>query len=221
MKGAKILCGIAVSLLGLTAVMTLLGGTGTSCAAFSPEEYDMTELIPYQWLYQVLVVTTTAASLGGFWATFAFIRGRKHAYRDTIAFLVVGLVLGGTQMATSLSLRGKAAPTNMRVYLTAFTLVVFLLLRLPGIWSKVNPAGTSDSNGSVAGLTLFLGVLLTLTTPVWAGPTHMQNGSNLVFVFQVPLLLGGSLMTLIGILLLLRPRLNPQTALVNIDADVL
>jgi hypothetical protein len=217
MKGAKIIRVLAIVLLGLTAVMTLLGGTGTSCAAFSPEKYEMVELIPYQWLYQVLVVTTTAASLVGIWATYAFIRGRRNAYRDIIVFLVIGLVLGGVQMAASLNLRGKAAPTNVRVYLTAFTLLVFLLLRLPGIWTKINQAGKSEGPGTTAGLALFLGGLLTLTTPVWAGPTHMLNGSNLVFVFQYPLLLGGGVMTLIGITLLLRPRSKPQTVLVNIE----
>ena len=211
----KIIRILAIVLLGLTAVMTLLGGTGTSCAAFSPEKYEMFELIPYQWLYQVLVITTTAASLVGFWATFAFLRGKKNAYRDIVAFLLAGLVLGGIQMAASLNLRGKAAPTNMRVYLTAFTLVVFLLLRLPGIWTKINQARKSDGPGTAAGLTLFLGGILTLTTPVWAGPTHMLNGSNLVYVFQGPLLIGGSLMTLIGIVLWFRPRSNPQTVLVN------
>ena len=215
MKSAKMVRILAIILLGLTAVMTLLGGTGTSCAAFSPEKYEMFELIPYQWLYQVLVITTTAASLVGFWATYAFLRGRKHAYRGTVAFLVVGLVLGGIQMAASLNLRGKAAPTNMRVTLTAFTLLVFLLLRLPGIWTKVNQAGKSEGPGTAAGLTLFLGGLLTLTTPVWAGPTHMLNGSNLVFVFQGPLLIGGSLMTLIGIVLWLRPRSNLRPVLAD------
>ena len=88
--GIKIVRIIAIVLLGLTAVMTLLGGAGTSCAAFSPEEFEMEELIPYQWLYQVLVVTTVAAGLAGFWVTFAFVRGRKNAYRYTMAFLVAG-----------------------------------------------------------------------------------------------------------------------------------
>ncbi len=163
----------------------------------------MTALIPYQWLYQILVVTTLAASLVGFWATYALLRGRPKAFGGALAFLAAGLVLGGIQMVASYNLRGKTAPTNVRVYLTAFTLLVMLLMRLPSIRDKVYlPGSGPGTTASAAGLTLFLAGLLTLSTPMWAGPSHMEGGFNLVTVLNLPLMLGGGAMTLIGCVLL-------------------
>jgi hypothetical protein len=191
--------------------MTLLGGAGTTCAAFNAEGFEsMVDLIPYKWLYQILVVTTIAASAVGFWATYALSRGKRKAYSGALGFLVAGLVLGGIQMIASYSLRGKTAPTNFRVYLTTFSLLVFFLFKLPGVRDKVDWGHNSRDPITPAGLTLFLGGVLTLATSVWAGPTHMLDGANLVLVLQGPLTIAGSSMTLGGIALLVRPTLSPR-----------
>jgi hypothetical protein len=215
-KTGRILRVVAIVLLGLTAVMTLLGGAGTTCAAFNAEGFEsMVDLIPYQWLYQILVVTTIAASAVGFWAIHALLRGKRKAYPGALGFLVAGLVLGGIQMIASYSLRGKTAPTNVRVYLTAFTLLLFFLFKLPGIRDKINLSDNRGDPITPAGLTLFLGGVLTLTTSMWAGPTHMLHGANLVHVLQGPLTIAGSAMTLGGIALLVRPASIPRPALAD------
>ena len=47
----KILWVVAIIFMGLTAVMNLLGGIGTVCAAFLTENYpSMSQIIDYRWL---------------------------------------------------------------------------------------------------------------------------------------------------------------------------
>ncbi|HOG48806.1 MAG TPA: molybdopterin-dependent oxidoreductase, partial [Anaerolineae bacterium] len=107
------------------------------------------------------------------------------------------------------TLKGKPfladAPTNVRFFITLITLIVFLLLKLPGIWSKVGLDRSGYGGGgkvSAGGLTLFVGGLVSLSTPLWAGPTHMYEGYNLVYVVSVPLFIGGALMVVTGLGLL-------------------
>jgi hypothetical protein len=204
MKSLRIL---SIILLVLTALMTLLGGAGTTCAAFNPEAYEsMVPLIPYQWLYQVLVVTTLAAAVYGIWATYGFIRGRRPFFRRTLIFLVVGLILAGIQMTASNHLRGKSAPTNMRFYLTALTLLVLLLYRWRAARQGISGDGTADDSGTGpgTGIALSLGGLLVLSTPLWAGPSHLLEGRNWVYVLRTPLVLGGTLLVLAGLGMVVR-----------------
>ena len=198
---------LSVILLVLTALMTLLGGVGTTCAAFNPEAYEsMIPLIPYQWLYQLLVIATLAGAAYGIWATYGFIRGRRPFFKRALVFLLVGLVLAGIQMTASHILRGKSAPTNMRFYLTAFTLLVLLLYRWSAARQGIPGDGTADNPGAPTGtgVALSLGGLLILSTPWWAGPSHLLEGQNWVFILRTPLLLGGTLLVLSGLGMLVR-----------------
>lgn len=193
---------LSVILLVLTALMTLLGGVGTTCAAFNPEAYEsMIPLIPYQWLYQLLVIATLAGAAYGIWATYGFIRGRRPFFKRALAFLLVGLVLAGIQMIASNMLRGKSAPTNMRFYLTALTLLVLLLYRWSAARQGIPGDGTADDPDAPTGtgVALSLGGLLILSTPWWAGPSHLLDGQNWVFVLRTPLLLAGTLVVLAGL----------------------
>ena len=59
----------AIVLVGLTAAMNLLGGVGTTCAAFSSNvgyRLAFKELMDYRWIYQILVVTTILIGIAGF-----------------------------------------------------------------------------------------------------------------------------------------------------------
>lgn len=209
---------IATVLMGLTAVFTLLGGAGTSCVALAAEKWEsMAALIPYKPLYQVLVVITIADAIAGIWVTIGLARGRKRLYGAALVTLVVGIVAAGVQMFASLRLRGGAAPTNMRLYVTIFTLLVFLLFRLPPIWRKSGLDGSTVDSGSAdtaAGLTVFLGGAVVMTTFLWAGPSHTLDGYNWVNVWQVPLIAGGGLLMVAGIVLLAlssgTPRISSQ-----------
>ncbi len=207
----KLLRFLAIALMGLTAAFTTLGGIGTICVAFFTEKYpSLMVLYPYRWLYQILTVVTLALGLAGLWSTYRLVRGRRGSYNAALAVLLAGAATGGIKMAASLSLRGSAAPTNMRVYLTVFTALVFLLLGLPGIWRRVGfeqPRSKSDQ-ASAGGLTALLAGLLVLTTALWAGPSHSIEGVNWVLVLEVPLGVVGGGLVLGGLGLLAWARLQ-------------
>jgi hypothetical protein len=175
----------------------------------------MKPLIPYQRLYQVLVVATLATAGIGLSATWRFVRARPRSLARVIGFLVVALLLAGIQMVASHQLRGKTAPTNVRLLLTAFTLGLVLLLRLP--WVRDRLPATRDAGGpppgtTPAGLALVLGGILTWTTWLWAGPSHLVDGTNWVLGLQTVLVAGGSGMVLSGMVLVTRARLRTPVA---------
>lgn len=196
----KILRQIAVILLGLTAAMNLLGGAGTSCAAFLTKQYPpMWALYDYRWLYQFLMITTIAIGVAGIWAMMGLIKRKEKGFRNVLIILVIGTVLGGIHMAASLILRGKAVPANVKLYTNLFTLILFLILRLPGIWEKINFSGPADKgeNSLSGGLAAILSGTLVLTTFIWAGPSHTYQGVNWVFVLD-NLLMGFGALLLVG-----------------------
>ena len=200
----KLLRIIAIILMGLTAVMNLLGGAGTSCAAFSsnPEYISaFQELMDYRWVYQALVVTTVLIGIAGVWMTVRLVRGGGNMYRDTLIVLVVGTVLAGVHFYASTALRGKAAPANMKFYINVITLIVFLLLGLPGIREKVDfsRSGGKGEAAAAAGMAALLAGIVTLTVFGWAGPTHTFGGENWVYVFYTPLMIGGVVLTAGGL----------------------
>lgn len=194
---------LAIVLLSLTAAMTLLGAIGTTCVAFNAEKYGprMALLAPVKPIFQLLVFVSLAAGLFGVFGIMRLARGRGNAYHQVIIFLLVGLIASGVQYYYSLTLRGSTAPNNIRLYLTGFTLLVTLLLRLPGAWQRSGldgnaPGGASPSGAG--GMALFLCGLATITTPVWVAPTHLIDGSNTVSVLLWPLLAGGALLMFLG-----------------------
>lgn len=203
---SAILRGIAVTLMGLTVLFTLLAGAGTTCVAFGAEKYgSMVSLVPYKPLYQVLVVISLAVGVWGIPVTIALVRGGVTAYRNALLVLLIGALSAGIQMGVSQSVRGSSAPVNVRFYLTAFTLVVFLVLRLPPLWERVDfsqPMRGAGQAAAAAGTALLVCGLITLATPIWAGPTHMSPaGSNWVNALQASLMVSGWAMMLAGIIL--------------------
>jgi hypothetical protein len=203
-KTGKIIRIVAIVMLGMTAAMNLLGGIGTTCAAFSNNVgYRMAfiELMDYRWLYQILVVTTILIGLAGIWATVMLVRGGQNVYRNILIILVVGTILGGVQYFASMALRGKAAPANVKFYLNILTLILFLLLRIPGIWNKLDftsPGGKTETRTGVGLAAIIIGIL-TLTIFMWAGPSHTFFNQNWTYVLFVPLILVGSGFTLWGV----------------------
>lgn len=197
----------AIILMGLTTLQTLLGAVGSVCISWFPEKYEsLVVVVPYKSVYQVATIFTFVAAIIGIAATFALIRGKSWAYRTALGALLLGLATAGTKMYFSSMLRGSTAPTNIRFYLTIFTLLFFLLLRIPAIWAKANPSrsGKDGSSGTAAGVAMILGGVLSITTPIWAGPSHIMNGYNLVLVLKAPLMFGGGVLALLGTGLLTR-----------------
>jgi len=190
----------AITLLGLTVAFTLLGGIGSTCAAFLTENFSpFSPLIPYKWLYQLLVIISVTAGLWGVRALIGLVKGRTWAYRETLLVLVVGGVSALIQIIASRSLRGASMPTDVRLYTTILTLFLFLILRIPGIWEKVNfyhqKGNTSGMAGGLAAISLGL---MILTVHLWAGPSHTFDGFNYANVWSIPLTAAGWALTLLG-----------------------
>jgi len=210
---AKSLRVIAILLLGMTAAINLLGGTGTYCAAFSNNVgYRMAfkAIMDYRWIYQIVMVGTVLTGLAGIVALVKLLKGKSGVYRFTMILLIIGTLLGGTQFFASMILRGKATPANVKFFTNVVTLVYFFILGLPGIKDKIdfsNPSDKSETN-SAGGLVAFLAGITTLTIFSWAGPSHTFFGENWVFVFETPLVIVGTVLIVGGFLTVLREVLN-------------
>ena len=225
-KTGKIIRIIAIIFLGMTAAMNLLGGIGTTCAAFSDNVgYRMAfkELMDYRWLYQILVVTTILVGLAGIWGLIRLVRGSPNVYRDILIILVVGCILAGIHYYASMTLRGKAAPANVKFYINILTLIVFLVFKLPGLREKVNfssPGGKNETD-TAGGITAIMAGTLMLTVFHWAGPSHTYFQQNWTYVFYVPLVVVGIALTLWGVLLIgraVRDSLTPQVKVARLKA---
>jgi len=219
----KILRTAAIILVGLTAAMNILGGVGTTCAAFLTKQYPpMWALMDYRWLYQLFVIVTVAIGLVGVWTTIGLARGRKNAYRDALIVLAAGTLVGAVHMIASLALRGKAVPANVKLYLNALTLLYALILRLPGLRKRVTFSEQSDGadRATAAGMAAIVSGITVLSVFYWAGPSHTHSGDNWVYVLQTPIYLAGGLLLVAGLAQLARAVLEAyrQEAAANSNA---
>lgn len=181
---------IGILLMGITALFTIAGGLGTSCVAFNPAGFgeSMALLAPFQWLYILFVIVTTAIGIMAARAVVLLAKGKPNSYRFSISALILGIAVGVIHMLVSRALRGKSMPVDGVVYTTALTLIVFLLFRIPKIWQGIDYSGGSpdDKTGRLAAaITLLVTGILTLTVQYWAGPTHTWDGTNWAAAFLV------------------------------------
>ena len=206
-KTGKVLRSVGLIFFGLATAMNLLGGIGTTCAAFLTKQYP-----PYwalikqdmQWLYQGLVITTVLIGLVGIWVLIELIRGKKNAFRNALIVLVIGTILSGIQFYYSMQLFGKATPANVKFFSNALTLILFLIFLIPGVRQKVSftkHEGGTDKETAGGLAAIMVGILL-LTTPIWAGPSHTYQGMNWVHLLQTELNISGILLTGGGIAIL-------------------
>jgi hypothetical protein len=195
---AKLLRFIGIVLMALTGGFTLLGGAGTTCAALAPTKYDsMKALAPFQWLYILFVLTGIAIGVWGIWATVKLARGMPDSYKMSLQALIAGVLIGGFHIYMSRMLRGKSMPVDAVVYTTIFTLIIFLLFKIPTIWQGVDFTKTEGSDNKKAGGVAAIVVgLFTLTIQYTMGSTHTWGGVNYADAFNTS-------MTVIGIGLLL------------------
>lgn len=194
---------VAIILLAATAVITLVSGAGTYCAAFTPEAYEsMAALIPFKGLYQGFVVVTVGLGVAGFAAVYGLVRGQAWSYRAALITLGAIVVTAGIHIITSRLVRGKSMPNDLRLYAAALTLLVFVIL--PRVWKGIfaGPSGGGGSARTAAGLSLCVAGLLAVTAPVWASAGHWLHGENLVLEWLSPLWVGGGLALLAGLGLL-------------------
>ena len=194
---AKLLRFTGIVLMALTGGFTLLGGAGTTCAALAPTKYDsMKALAPFQWLYILFVLTGIAIGVWGIWATVKLARGMPDSYKMSLQALIAGVLIGGFHIYMSRMLRGKSMPVDAVVYTTIFTLIIFLLFKIPTIWQGVDFTKTKGSDNKKAGGAAAIVVgLFTLTIQYTMGSTHTWGGVNYADAFNTS-------MTVIGIGLL-------------------
>jgi len=181
---------IGILLMGITALFTIAGGLGTTCVALNPTGYGegMAPLAPFQWLYIIFVIVTTAIGVMAARAVFLLAKSKPNSYRYSIIALVLGIVVGVIHMLVSRSLRGKSMPVDGVVYTTVLTLIVFLLFRIPKIWQGVDYTygGADEKSGPIAAaITLLVTGILTMTVQYWAGPTHTWDGTNWAAAFLI------------------------------------
>jgi hypothetical protein len=208
-KTGKIIRIVAIIMLGFTAAMNLLGGIGTTCVAFSNNvgyRLAFKEIMDYRWLYQLFVVVTIIIGLVGIWGMVKLIRGGRTVYRNALIILVVGSIFGGVHYFTSMTLRGEAAPANVKFFLNLLTLVIFLALTIPAISKKIDftsPGGKSEMRTGV-GMAAIVAGLATSTVFMWAGPSHTFFNENWTYVFYVPLMIIGLGLITGGIIILVK-----------------
>jgi hypothetical protein len=203
----KVIRTVGIIFFGLATIMNLVGGVGTSCAAFFTKNYPpFWALINenMQWLYQGLVITTVIIGLAGIWVLIQLIRGKKNSLRNAMIVLLIATLLAGIQFYYSLQLFGSAAPANMKFFINVITLALFLIFLIPGVREKVNFSReevSMDVNTAGGLAAIVMGVIL-LTTPYWAGPSHTYQGINWVNLLQFELNLSGIILTGAGIAML-------------------
>jgi len=202
-RPSKILRGIALTLFSITVLFTIIGGAGTVCIAVGAENYENLKMLaPYKWLYQIFVVVKFAIGFWGLHIIYTLFKGRKKAYRNALIILIIGLLVASAQMITSEILRGKTMPVDIRFYITLITLIFFLIVKHPSIWARVDFTlfRKDKSKVTVAGSTMLIAGLITITTPIWASSSHITStGFNLVNVLAVPLFYSGIALFLFGV----------------------
>ena len=212
-KLGKVLRMLAIVFMGLTAAMNLFGGAGTTCAAFLTKDFP-----PYwvlikqdiQWLWQSFVILTILIGIAGIWAVVQLVRGKGNAYRTTMIVLVIGTIVNGIHVYASNNYLGNIMPIIVVFLTNLITLVLFLILGIPGLRERVNFTKTNDSsdNELAAGMAAIVVGVVTLTMPIWAGLSHMYQGENWVNVLQLPINIAGTVLTLGGFFIVLRVALE-------------
>jgi len=199
---AKFLRFIGILFMALTAVVTVMAGVGTSCVAFAPNNWSesMAKIAPFQWLYILYVLVTIGIGVLGIRAVVMLAKGRQGAYKAALIALVSGLVVGVVHMITSRSLRGSSMPVDGIVYITVLTLVIFLIFRIPAIWSGVDYTKAPRKEGKKSGgAAAIVSGALCLTIQFFVAPTHTWNGVNYAGAFHTTMTITGAGLLLLGI----------------------
>lgn len=202
---AKTLRIVGIVLMSLTAAFTLMGGAGTSCVALNPTGFGgkFAGIAPFQWLYILFVLVTTAIGVWGVQAVVQLVKGTRTAYRNALLVLLSGLVVGVIHITASRLLRDGSQPVDMVVYATVLTMVVFLLFKLPSVWQGVDferPAGGDKIGRQAAAIAMASTGLLALTIQFIMSPTHTIGQINYADVWHVTLTLVGLGLILGGII---------------------
>ena len=180
---AKILRGFGIVLMSLTALITLLGGAGTTCVALDPTGFGekFAGIAPFQWLWILFVLLGIAIGVMGIRAVVLLARGTKTAYRNALLALLLGTGLNAIHLIASRLLRGGSLPVDAVLYTNLLTLVIFLLFRLPGLRQAMDfekPVNDGKGAGAAVSIALVVSGLLVLSVPTLMAPTHTIGAVN-------------------------------------------
>lgn len=200
---AKLLRFIGIVLVAVNAGLTFLSGIGTACVAFVPTNPSwvsvMGGIAKLQWLYIIYVLAGIALGIAGIRNVVLLVKGKPNAYRSTLIVLILGLIVGATHIITSRMLRGDSMPVDPIVYVSALTLVIFMLFRLPGVWSGVDFAyGKGKDNQKAGGAAAILLGAITLTIQIMMRSTHTMGGVNFADAFNLSMMILSTGFLLLG-----------------------
>jgi len=212
---AKLLRIVGIVFMSLTALFTLMGGAGTTCVALNPTGWgeSFAGIAPYQWLWFLFVLVGVAAGIMGVRAVVLLNKGTKNAYRYSLIALLLGTILNAVHMYASRALRGSSMPVDMVLYTNVLTLIIFLLIRIPGIWQGVNyekPQSEKETGNLAASIALGASGLLSLTVQFLMAPTHTFGGINYADVWHVTFTLIGLVLILSGIAMAIYTQFTQQ-----------
>jgi len=216
---------LGIVLLSLTAAFTLMGGIGTTCVALNPQGFEgkFAGIAPFQWLYILFVLVTTLIGVMGVRAVVQLAKGKRGSYVYALIVMGAGILVGGAHMAASRLLRGGSMPVDMVVYTTVFTLVVFLLFRLPRIWGQIGlerPSGGGGRHKLASVIALAATGLLTLSVQFLMAPTHTIGTVNYADAWHATLTVLGLAQLAAAALMLRHPevRLRAGAAVLRLGA---
>ncbi len=200
---------IAILFLSISALFNIAGGAGTTCVAINPIKFGFEGIAQAQWLYAIFVVVTLALGIMMARAVFLLVKGRANGYRYALIALVSAILIGVVHMLVSRSLReGSSMPVDGVVYTTVLTLIIFLVLRIPTIWQKVDFSKTQpEENTPAGGAAAIVTGLLSLTIQYWVAPSHTIGGINYGAAFLLTTSAVGWGLILLGAILLIHNRL--------------
>ena len=106
-KTGRVLRIVFIVLMGITAAVNILGGVGTTCAAFLTQNFpSLSKILPLQWLYQLFVIITTAIGIAGVVYTVFLAKGKRKSFNASLIVLAAGSVIGVIHIIASRSLPG-------------------------------------------------------------------------------------------------------------------
>lgn len=208
---AKALRFVCTLLLSISALFNIAGGVGTTCVALNPTGYDgmFDTIARVQWLYILFVIVTTAFGVMMVRAVILLIKGRPNGYRYTLISLTGALAVGIVHIISSRILRGNSMPVDGVVYATLLTFLIFLIIRIPGIWIVIEFTKTNKNENNLAGgATAIVVGILSLTIQHLVASTHTINGINYADAFHFTTTGIGYLLLIIGSISILRTPKN-------------
>jgi protein-S-isoprenylcysteine O-methyltransferase Ste14 len=145
-------------------------------------------------------------------AAVLLIKRRKNAYRYSVIALLLGTLVNAVYMYASRALRGSSMPVDMVLDVNAITLLIFLLIRIPGIWQGMTleePETEKKAEKQAAAISLGSCGLLFLTVQFLMAPTHSIGGINYADVWHAVLTLLGLAFILGGMITAIAVQIAP------------